>query len=45
MEVASTINPELLANVITKMKELEESLRASLIEDAANEAAAEAAFV
>jgi len=27
------------------MKELEESLAASLIEDAANEAAAEAAFV
>lgn len=45
MEVASTINPELLANVIEKMKQLEESLSASLVEDAENEKAAESAFV
>lgn len=45
MEVASTINPELLAGVIAKMTQLEESLQASLVEDAENEKAAEAAYV
>jgi hypothetical protein len=44
MEVASTLNPELLANVIEKMRELKDSLVASMAEDEANEAAAQAAY-
>ena len=44
MEVASTLNPELLGNVIEKMKELKDSLVASIAEDAANEVAAAAAY-
>jgi len=44
MEVASTLNPELLANVIEKMNELKNSLVASMEEDEVNEAAAKVAY-
>jgi len=40
MEVASTIDPERLDVVVGKMSQLLESLEASLVEDADNEATA-----
>jgi len=45
MEVASTLNPELLATVIEKMEELKESLKASMAEDTVNEATAKADYL
>jgi len=45
MEVASTLNPELLATVIEKMEELKESLKASMAEDTINEATAKADYL
>lgn len=45
MEVASTLNPELLATVIEKMGELKDSLVASMAEDTVNEATAKADYV
>ena len=40
MEVASTIDPERLDVVVQKMQQLLDSLEASLVEDADNEASA-----
>jgi len=45
MEVASTIDGDKLAVVVDKMEGLLESLQASLVEDAANEQASQAAFL
>ena len=45
MEVASTIDGDKLAVVVDKMEGLLESLQASLVEDAANEEASQAAFL
>ena len=45
MEVASTIDGDKLAVVVDKMEGLLESLQASLVEDAANEQASQAAFM
>ena len=44
MEVAATIDADRLATVIEKMDELLESMQASLVEDAQNEADSKAAF-
>ena len=44
MEVAATLDTDRLNTVLEKMEELLESMQASLVEDAANEQASQAAF-